>query len=221
MVVKPANWETQKPEWSKFSAYGLYKLSKGQKEEDYHYHDCDEYFIITKGKGRLLLEGSIYDIGFGDCVCIPMGGKHQILKSLEDLNLVWIYDELKGRKRKGHIPFNDGPEEFGISPVKIVKLGRWEAEKPDWSRLADYGIMSFPKGEIEMDYHYHDGDEYYFITTGKLLVLIEGESFEAEAGDIVCIQMGNRHRVLEAFEDSTMIYLGDELRGNKRKGHLH
>jgi len=218
-VFKMSEWEYKKPEWSRFSNCGLYKLSRGEKEEDYHFHDCDEYFIITEGKGILLLEGKEYSIVAEDCVCIPMGGKHQILEVLEDLTLVWIYDELRGERRKGHIPVKG--EEKEVLYTKIVKLGRWKDEKPFWSRLTDLGILFFPKGKVEMDYHFHDCHEYYFLTRGKLLITIENKEIKMEEGDVGIIRKGEHHKVLEASEDSTLLWLQDELMGEKRYGHLH
>ena len=104
-VFKMAEWESNRPQWCRFSACGLYELPKGEGEGDYHYHDSDEYFIVADGKAELLLEGKEYEIEAGDCVCIPVGGKHRISKALEDLTLVWIYDELKGEKRKGPVSY--------------------------------------------------------------------------------------------------------------------
>lgn len=218
-VFKMAEWESNKLEWCKFSNCGLYKLSKGEGERDYHYHDCDEYFIVTEGKGILFLEGKEYEITLGDCVCIPMGGKHQILEALENLTLVWIYDELKGEKRKGHILVKGGEKE--IPYTKIVKLGKWREEKPSWSRLTDLGILIFPKGKVEMDYHFHDCQEYYFVSKGSILITLEGKERKMEEGDVCCIKVGTHHRVLESFEESTLLWIQDELTGEKRYGHLH
>ena len=218
-IFRMAEWEFSRPQWCKFSNCGLYKLSKGKGEEDYHYHDCDEYFILTEGKARLLLEGKEYDIASGDCVCIPMGGKHQILKALENLALIWIYDELKGERRKGHIPVKGGERE--ISQANIVNLGKWREKKPAWSRLTDLGIINFPKGKVEMDYHYHDCHEYYFLTKGSLLVVVEDKEQKIEEGEICPIRIGDRHKVLEALQESTLVWLQDELKRKKRYGHMH
>lgn len=218
-VFKMSEWERRKPEWSKFESLGLYKLSKGEKEEDYHFHDCDEYFIVTEGNGILLLEGREYSITLGDCVCIPVGGKHQILEALNNLTLVWIYDELVGKKRKGHILARGDEKE--VPNTKIVKLGKWREEKPEWSRLTDLGILTFPIGKVEMDYHFHDCHEYYFVTKGKLLIFVEGKELEIGEGEVCPIEKGIHHKVLDSLEDSVLLWLQDELMGEKRYGHLH
>jgi len=218
-TFKMAEWEFNKPQWCKFLACGLYKLSEEKGEGDYHYHDCDEYFIVADGKVELLLEGKEYEIEAGDCVCIPVGGKHRISKALNDLTLVWIYDELNGEKRKGHITAKGGEGE--VPGAKRVKLWKWREEKPAWSRLTDLGIIHFPKGKVEMDYHYHDCHEYCFLAKGSLSILVEGEELKMEEGDVCPIRIGDRHKVLEAFDDSTLIWLQDELERKRRYGHLH
>ena len=43
---------------------------------DQHYHDFDEYWIITKGRGRVVTEGQVYDVAPGDCVATGMGHHH-------------------------------------------------------------------------------------------------------------------------------------------------
>lgn len=218
-TFKIEEWEFNKPYWSKISNCGLYKVPQGKGEKDYHYHDCDEYFIVTEGKGKLLLEGKEYEIVSRDCVCIPIGGKHQILKALEDLTYVCIYDELKGKKRKGHILSQE--RDKCILPVKLIKMGHWRKGKPDWSRLTDYGIINFPIGKVEMDYHYHDCHEYYFVTKGSLLTLVDGKEQKMEEGYVCPIRIGDEHKILEAYEDTTLVWVQDELLREKRYGHLH
>ena len=218
-VILPERWEKDRPSWCKFSAYGLYKLAQGRKEEDYHFHDCDEYFIVTEGRAPVLLEGKEYEIAAWDCVCIPAGGMHQILTVKEDLTLVWLYDGLKGKKREGHIPAKKGKKK--TPGVKIVKLGTWREQRPQWSRLADVGILEFPKGKVEMDYHFHDCHEYYFVTKGSFSVLVEDQELKVREGEVCPIRIGDRHKVLEALEDSAFIWLEDRLEREKRYGHLH
>ena len=214
-----AEWERSRPHWCRFSNCGLYRLAKGEGEEDYHYHDSDEYFVVTQGQAKVLLEGSEREIEAGDCVCIPLAGKHQILKALEDLALVWIYDELKADRRKGHIPVRG--REGEIPGAKIVRLGTWLEQKPSWSRITDLGMLRFPKGAVEMDYHYHDSHEYYFLAKGSLSLLVEGRQLTMHEGDVCPIRIGDRHRPTEAFGDSTLIWLQDELERKRRPGHLH
>ena len=206
------------PEWSKVSLCGLVKLKVGESEPDYHFHDCDEYFIVTEGRGMVLLEGVECEMSSGDVVCIPLGGKHLISKVLEELHLVFVYFEPRGLRRFGHIPaVGDEPL---VEGCKIFKSWEWLELKPAWSRLASLGVLRYQFGAIEMDYHYHDCDEYYFVAKGSFHIIVEGEEIELACGDIYPIRLGERHRVLEAKEDATLVFIQDQLEGLKRYGHL-
>ncbi|MHB9036988.1 MAG: cupin domain-containing protein [Armatimonadota bacterium] len=103
-VLKHAEWH-KKPGWCSFSDYGICRMSAGEFEPDYHFHDCDEYFFVIDGRAVVRLECQDYEIGEGDAVLIPMEAGHQILEIKEDLTILWIYDELKGLKRTGHVTF--------------------------------------------------------------------------------------------------------------------
>jgi predicted dehydrogenase/mannose-6-phosphate isomerase-like protein (cupin superfamily) len=218
-VFKMAQWDFNKPRWCRFSACGPYRLAAGEGEEDYHYHDCDEYIIVTQGRARLLLEGREYEVESGHCVCIPQGGKHRILEALEDLSLLWIYDELKGEGRSGHIPATGGETE--VHGAKVVTLGTWVGQKPPWSRLTDLGVLCVCDGKVEMDYHYHDCQEYYFLVKGSLSIVVEGKELRMEEGDVSPIRIGDNHRVVEASGQAVLIWVMDELERQHRYGHLH
>lgn len=100
-VIKPSQIEA-KPDWLTFSAFGVLKIPKGQ-GTDLHFHDCHEYWVIVDGRARVLSEGNEYEVGPGDMVCTKMGDEHQIVEALDDLTGVWIEDELKSLKRRGHL----------------------------------------------------------------------------------------------------------------------
>jgi mannose-6-phosphate isomerase-like protein (cupin superfamily) len=85
-----------------------------------------------------------------------------------------------------------------------------------------YGYYSCPKGgEVNVEQHFHDADEYWFICQGRVRVMTEGQEFEVGPGDCVYTAMGDEHDVLEVYEDSAWFWLEGELRGWKRPGHLH
>jgi len=218
-VFRMAAWAANRPKWCAFSACGLYRLRKGEAEPDYHYHDCDEYIIVVEGEADLLLEGETHRAGPRNCVCIPAGGKHRVLQAHEDLTLVWIYDALEGASREGHIPVSGS--ESKVPGVSIVKMWKWPAEKPAWSRLTDLGILQFPKGKVEMDLHYHDCHEFYFLSGGSLVVAVEGREMAMTEGDVCPIRIGDRHTVLEAPEDAALVWVEERLERRQRRGHLH
>ena len=80
----------------------MFRVAKGG-TFDRHYHDCDEYWFVFRGKARVVSEGKEYVINPGDVLCTRMGKEHDVLEVYEELGAFWVEDELKGRKRFGHI----------------------------------------------------------------------------------------------------------------------
>lgn len=67
-----------------------------------HFHDCDEYWFIVEGRAAVRCGDETGEAGVGDIVHTPMGTEHQF-HAITDTGVLWIYDELKGRKRLGHL----------------------------------------------------------------------------------------------------------------------
>lgn len=70
---------------------------------DAHYHDCDEYWIILEGRGTAASEGTLYEVGPGDCVATGMGHHHDLPLVREPVRAVFFETTLEGQKRRGHL----------------------------------------------------------------------------------------------------------------------
>ena len=103
-----------------------------------------------------------------------------------------------------------------------AERANWEATKPDWLKASAFGLFRVPKGNpAQVDLHYHDADEFWFIIQGRARILTEGVEYEIRAGDLVCTGMGDEHHILEVYEELVGFYMEGELEGLKRRGHLH
>ena len=104
MPVIRAATASSKPDWLKVSAFGLFRVPKGDPAQfDLHYHDADEIWYIIEGRARILTEGTAYEVGPGDLVCTGMGDEHHVLEVYEDLLGFFLEAELEGLKRPGHL----------------------------------------------------------------------------------------------------------------------
>lgn len=98
---------SERPDWVRWSAFGIGVVDDAEKF-DRHYHDADEYWLIFEGRARVTSEGQEYVIGAGDIVCTRKGEEHDIVEILDGpLRCFWIEDELRGRKRPGHLHKSD------------------------------------------------------------------------------------------------------------------
>lgn len=50
-------------------------------------------------------------------------------------------------------------------------------EYPEWSEINHYGMNSLEVGD-EVELHYHDGNEYWIIVSGKGVCTTEGDTYE-------------------------------------------
>jgi mannose-6-phosphate isomerase-like protein (cupin superfamily) len=93
-------------------------------------------------------------------------------------------------------------------------------QKPDWLSASAFGMFRVPKGK-NVELHYHDADEIWYIVEGRARLVSEGQEYEVGPGDLLCTGMGDEHGTVEVFEDILGFFLETNLEGQKRKGHLH
>ena len=113
-----------RPGWSDVTSAGIFKVSTIKGWFDCHYHDCHEYWLVFKGKAKVMTEGKNYYVKPGDIVCMEKGVEHDVLEIYEDLEAFWFEaatlpggktghlhkDDVKA---KGHaVPFKNIPEDF-------------------------------------------------------------------------------------------------------------
>ena len=96
---------------------------------------------------------------------------------------------------------------------------------PEWAKVAG-GINAMgcstrdETGSVEP--HFHDADEFWFVLEGKARVMTEGTENVVDTGDIVCTHKGDEHARIEIVESPyTQVWIECNLRGQKRRGHLH
>jgi mannose-6-phosphate isomerase-like protein (cupin superfamily) len=70
------------------------------------------------------------------------------------------------------------------------------SEVPPASALtfSAFGYYSCPRGgEVNVEPHFHDAGEYWFICAGRVRVMTEGQKFELGPAGCVFTAMGNEH----------------------------
>ena len=97
-----------RPAWSGVTSAGIFHVARGGRRFDCHYHDCHEYWLIYKGKAKVLSEGLTYYVKPGDIVCTEAGEEHDVLEIYEDLEAFWFEDVTPPGGRTGHLHRSDG-----------------------------------------------------------------------------------------------------------------
>jgi mannose-6-phosphate isomerase-like protein (cupin superfamily) len=93
----------RRPHWSRLTAGGIFRVPRVGGRFDRHFHDCDEYWLVYKGRARVLSEGVEYLVGPGDIVCTETGQEHDVLAVSEDFEAFFWEDALPAGGRTGHL----------------------------------------------------------------------------------------------------------------------
>lgn len=95
--------EDNKPAWSAVTSSGIFRVASKSGRFDCHYHDCDEYWLVFKGAGKVMTEGAEFYVKPGDIVCTKAGEEHDVVEVYEDLEAFWFEDATPQGGRVGHL----------------------------------------------------------------------------------------------------------------------
>jgi mannose-6-phosphate isomerase-like protein (cupin superfamily) len=99
-----------RPSWSDVTSAGVFRIPVDSGTFDCHYHDCHEYWLVFKGKAKVMSEGQEYYVEPGDIVCTRAGDEHDVLEVYEDLEAFWFEDKVKGHPVQAKSLPEDFPE---------------------------------------------------------------------------------------------------------------
>jgi len=92
-----------RPEWSGVTSAGVFRVPVADGRFDCHYHDCHEYWLIFRGKAKVMSEGCLFHVKPGDIVCTEAGDEHDVVEVYEDLEAFWFEDTTPAGGRVGHL----------------------------------------------------------------------------------------------------------------------
>lgn len=92
-----------RPEWSQVTSAGIFRVPAAGGRFDCHYHDCHEYWLIFRGKGKVMSEGREFYVKPGDIVCTAAGDEHDVLEIYEEIGAFWFEDATPAAGKIGHL----------------------------------------------------------------------------------------------------------------------
>ncbi len=95
--------EGNRPDWCAVTSAGIFRVYTEGGRFDRHYHDFHEYWLVFRGKARILSEGVEYYVKRGDIVCTHAGEEHDVLEVYEDFEAFWFEDPCAEGGRVGHL----------------------------------------------------------------------------------------------------------------------
>lgn len=88
-----------------------------------------------------------------------------------------------------------------------------------WNEAIRTAIFKFGPGR-PCDYHYHDGDEYWFVFRGHFTLRFRGEDYQMQPGAVLAAGFGEEHGVVDPPETFEGIGFATQLEDQCRDGHL-
>ena len=109
-----------RPDWCRVTSAGIFRVSANGGRFDCHYHDFPEYWLVFKGRAKVMTEGREFYVGKGDIVGTDTGVEHDILEVYEDLEAFWFEDACPPGGKTGHL--HRTPEKAKGHPVPCKPL---------------------------------------------------------------------------------------------------
>ena len=92
------------PHWSEVTAAGIFRISADDAATfDCHFHDCHEYWLVYKGRAKIVTEGIEHYVKPGNIVCTKAGDEHDMLEVYEDFEAFYFEDSTPSGGRTGHL----------------------------------------------------------------------------------------------------------------------
>jgi mannose-6-phosphate isomerase-like protein (cupin superfamily) len=95
-----------RPTWSDVTSAGVFRVEPNGRF-DRHYHDCDEYWLVFAGSGRVMVGAVTYDVVSGDIVCTRAGAEHDVVAVGQTLQAFWFEGPTPSGGRVGHLHRTD------------------------------------------------------------------------------------------------------------------
>ena len=95
--------QDNRPTWSGVTSAGIFRVPTTNGRFDCYYHDCHEYWLIFRGKAKIVTEGQTFYVKAGDIVCTEAGEEHDLIEVYEELEAFWFEDATPPGGRIGHL----------------------------------------------------------------------------------------------------------------------
>ena len=194
------------PKWTALSCYRHFPDGVIGTGVEPHYHDNDEIWLFTRGRGEVRLDGVKYEITPNTLVYTPMGCVHkfQMFTPYENNAIV---SRLERKQRPLHLTIEEyGPPEPTV-PGFVVPGDRNTGPVPDpGSRcpVAEWRLQHFEDvnelGTALLRQH-----EHWMVLSGTLQLFLEDREMNLHPGDIALLQAGVTRRVSSEVHDTRAV----------------
>ena len=179
------------PDWTALSAFRHFPDQQIGTGVEPHYHDNDELWLFTAGKGEVWLNDQRFEITPNTLVYTPMGVVHrfQMFTGYENNAIV---TQLERQKRPTHILVEESGPPIPTVPGFIVPGESNTGPIPNrGSRcpLSEWRVVTFDPGE-GVDEAPVTSNEHWLIVNGTINLTVDGLELELEDEDLAMLKAG-------------------------------
>ena len=179
------------PDWTALSAFRHFPDQQIGTGVEPHYHDNDELWLFTAGKGEVWLNDQRFEITPNTIVYTPMGVVHrfQMFTGYENNAIV---TRLERQKRPTHILVEESGPPIPTVPGFVVPGESNSGPIPNrGSRcpLSEWRVVTFSAGE-EIDEEPLTCNEHWLIVNGTINLTVDGLEIELSNEDLAILKAG-------------------------------
>ena len=187
------------PDWTALSAFRHFPDQRIGTGVEPHYHDNDELWLFTAGRGEVWLNDQCFEITPNTLVYTPMGVVHrfQMFTGYENNAIV---TRLERQKRPIHILVEESGPPIPTVPGFIVPGDSNTgpiAHRGSRCPLSEWRAITFSAGE-EVDKERLTCNEHWLVVEGTINLTIDGLEFELAGEDLAMLKAGAVRKIRSA-----------------------
>ena len=178
------------PDWAVINTFRNFTGRKGQGTEP-HYHDGDEMWLFTSGRGEVWLDERSFEVTSNTAVYTPMGVMHRF-QIFTDYEVIAVVTRLERQKRATHILVEEaGPPTPTVSGFVVSGSSNEGPFANRGSRcpLSEFRSVTLGAGE-EIAQARLPSNEYWLVLAGTVDISIDGLTAELSPGDVALLKAG-------------------------------
>jgi mannose-6-phosphate isomerase-like protein (cupin superfamily) len=187
------------PDWTALSAFRHFPDQRIGTGVEPHYHDNDELWLFTAGRGEVWLNDQRFEITPNTLVYTPMGVVHrfQMFTNYENNAIV---TRLERQKRPIHVLVEESGPPIPTVPGFIVPGDSNTgpiAHRGSRCPLSEWRVVTFSAGE-EVDEERLTCNEHWLVVGGTINLTVDGLEFELAGEDLAMLKAGAVRKIRSA-----------------------
>ncbi len=194
------------PAWTGLNAFRHFPPEAAGTGVEPHYHDNDEIWLFTEGRGEVWLDGHLYDITPNTIVYTPMGCVHrfQMFTVFENNAIVTPLERLR---RPNHLTLEEtGPPEPTVPGFVVPgadNTGPIADPGPrcplsEWRAIALTDGQTAAEGELQLN-------EHWLVMEGTIGLEVDGWPIELASNDLALLRAGASRRIIARGDTRLMV----------------